>query len=122
MRALQELVQARLKTLGISNREAAARSGGLIAHETLRRIAIGETTGRLLPKTVAGLVAALEVSEAEILAAADATARPKRLLELSEDLAALPPEKLDAAIATMEKIIDDHRRSMAVRKSRRPSE
>lgn len=122
MRALQELVQRRLRELGESTRVAAARSRGLTTAATLSRLSVGKSTGKLRERTVTGLALALKVTEAEIWAAADADARPLRLMELSEDLADLPPAKLDEIISLLEGILEAHNRDEGDLKGNRPSE
>ncbi len=64
--SLQDLVRARLAVLGLSYERAALRSGGLVSHGTLHRLANGTHQGRLRAATVRGVAFALGVDEAEI--------------------------------------------------------
>lgn len=58
---MQQLVHDRLIALGISQREAAQRSNGLITNSTLSRILSGVSAGPWSLKTLRGLSLALDV-------------------------------------------------------------
>lgn len=68
---LQELVSTGIAKLGLTNRGAAARSQGLVSHQTIQRLAgTDRWAGRVTARTIAGLALALDLTESEVRAAA----------------------------------------------------
>ena len=66
---LQSLIIKRLAELGLTYREAADRSSGLISHGRLHGLAKGRV-GELRAQTIRGLSLALDVSQTSVQAAA----------------------------------------------------
>lgn len=67
---LRRLVMERLAELGISQREAARRSQGLVSQETVAVIVQGRHAYRMKDRTIAGLSLALQVPESRMREAA----------------------------------------------------
>ena len=77
---LQELVARRRAALGapgqpLSYKQAALRSRGLVSHEQIRKIELGQHGGNISDRIADGLAMALEVPVAEVYRAAN-TPRP----------------------------------------------
>lgn len=104
---LRQLVIERLDALGISQRQAATRSQGLVQAMTIGRIVRGETT-RVTESTIAGLALALDVREKAVIAAAAATAQPAEWVNLSADFAKLTPELQAKVITAMQDALAEH--------------
>lgn len=72
--SLSELVRDRREQLGLTLREAAAASGGLISSTTLHAIEQGDSQPAS-PRIIAGIAVALELPEAKVRRAAGLSAK-----------------------------------------------
>jgi hypothetical protein len=88
--SLSQLVSRRLADLGLTGREAAARSGGLISHGHIYSIAKGGQPRRMREDTLRGLALALDLPLGEVQKAAGLP--PEAKLKLPERAKYLSPK------------------------------
>lgn len=93
MNPLQQLIADSLAAQGLSQRQAVARSGGLLTTATMSRIASGITVN-LTARTIQGLAVALDLKPSTVRAAAEATAMPQAVVSTLKACAGLPPDQL----------------------------
>lgn len=108
MTALQRLVKARLKQLGLSYREAARRSDGMASHATFYQLATGQHRGRVSDRTIKGLALALELSVREVRDAAglgDEESPPE--FRLPKRASRLTPKQRRAIVAMVDALLDE---------------
>lgn len=98
---LQEFVGKRLAELKLSTREAAARTHGLIAHQTLSRL-VGSAVydAKVTERTIAGLALALDLPSSVVQEVAAAPSQ-SLMAEACKVFTALPEPSRDKALQYM---------------------
>lgn len=119
---LQVLVSDRLEALGLSYREAANRSQGLLSHSTFSRLRSPERwAGRVTGRTISGLALALDLPESRVRKAADQSISAEDFALYAAEFRNLPPADQAQVIALMHRLAKERATvAEARRKSARP--
>jgi hypothetical protein len=100
---LQELVSNRLLELGLSYREAASRSQGLLSHSTFSRLCDSKRwAGRVTGRTVSGLALALDLPESRVRKAAEVSILAEDFSYYASMFRNLPPADQAEVIKLMQ--------------------
>lgn len=110
MTNLQQLVTERLRDLGghhgpLSTRAAAARSGGLVSYETLRKIVAGTHSGKITNDVGQGIAQALRVAP-EVVFAAAGHRGPAGKFDLPDRADRLTQRERVVVLSVMDAILD----------------
>lgn len=106
MEALRALIRAELDKQGLSYREAAARSKGLISYSHLNVIAGGRHPGDLTDSTLTGIALALDVSVRKVREAYGAVGVEPTEFQLPERAKRLNAKQRKAVIAMVDAFLD----------------
>lgn len=106
MEALRQLILAELDRQGLSYREAAARSKGLISYSTLNVIATGSHAGEISDRTLSGIALALDIPVRKVRQAYGRTAVEPAEFTLPDRSKHLSPKQRKAVLSMIDAFLD----------------
>lgn len=107
MTPLQELVLNRMSELDLSFREAAAKTGGIMSHATLNKVALGLHSGNYAEDTLRGIALALDLPQSEVRKAAGLPPTAPSEFRLPAKANKLGPKDRKAILMMVEALLDE---------------